>query len=406
MASAEIKTNESPFKVRPGLLLSFVVVLALAICEKTAIAASLTSGPETAKRAILFLAAISTAYGWFLLWKEPNGNDSKRKWLTIAAAAVLTISIGDYVSYTVVPVKYILAFHLLSRVTDLLDRWQVALAALALIGPFFARGRSRLSLVVGGTLMLLLWNAAWGQSFQSSLRSQLPRQLDSYDVVLHSASVEEQRTALTAVLRSPQLYVPRIRRSLQNYPGSLRTDRTAANRAVYVGALVRDPSFAPILANILGDANVLSECEYACPVVFALTIDAYFAGWNPPSGLDTKLMTVTDLQAEIRHVRSIILQIKPIEDVVQGPALEQHKKEIEGKSEEELIRMAGPGTPSYETRVFAAYRLETSVLTGKNRIDLYLLAINEIRDASGEYRGAVYESIYRAELANAGAKSR
>ncbi len=174
MAKAEIKTNQCQSKVRPGLLLLFVVVVALATCEKTGIAASLTGVPETAKRAILFLAAISTAYGWFLLWKEPNANGSKRKWLAIAAAALLTISIGDYVLYTVVPVKYILAFHLLSGVASLLFRWQGALAALGLIGPFFARDRSRLALVVGGTLIVLLWNATWEHSTQILLRSQLP----------------------------------------------------------------------------------------------------------------------------------------------------------------------------------------------------------------------------------------
>jgi hypothetical protein len=184
-------------------------------------------------------------------------------------------------------------------------------------------------LLIFGSLVLAICGSAQAQAGR----------LDNYDVLHHSTSVEEQRTALTTVLRNPQVYVPRIRRSLQNYPGSLRTDRTMANRAVYVGALVRDPSFAPILVRLLGDPNVLSECEYACPVVFALTIDAYFGGWNPPSGLDTKLMTVIDLQAEMRHVRSIILQIRPIEDVVQGPSLEQHRKQIEGKSEEELIRM-------------------------------------------------------------------
>jgi hypothetical protein len=57
--------------------------------------------------------------------------------------------------------------------------------------------------------------------------------------------------------------------------------------------------------------------------------------------------------------------------------------------------------------LFAAFRLETSVSTGKSLIDLYLLAMNDIRnDASSEYRSAIYESIYRAELANARANSR
>jgi hypothetical protein len=230
--------------------------------------------------------------------------------------------------------------------------------------------------------------------------------VDSYDVLLHSGSVQEQRTALTAILRDPQAYIPRIQRSLRDYPRLLERDWTAANRAVYVAALVRDPSFPPILVSILGNKEVLAECEYGCSVELALTIHACFAGWPLPSNLDSKLTTVDDLQATVRRVPHIALQAGSINDVVQGPALEQHRKEIEGKTEEQLIQLAGPSAPS-ETRLFAAFQLETSVVNSKNRIDLYLLAMNDIRtDASGEYRGAIYESIYRAELANASAKSR
>jgi hypothetical protein len=112
-------------------------------------------------------------------------------------------------------------------------------------------------LLIVGSLVLAICGSSRAQA----------RRLDNYDVLLHSTSVEEQRTALTAVLRNPQVYIPRIRQNLQNYSGLLRTDKAAANRAVYVGALVRDPSFAPILVRLLGDPNVLSECEYPCPVV-------------------------------------------------------------------------------------------------------------------------------------------
>jgi hypothetical protein len=227
------------------------------------------------------------------------------------------------------------------------------------------------------------------------------RHKDSYDLLLHSRSLADQRAALTAILQNPQAYVSRIQQSLRDYPSLLRRDSIAANRAVFLAALLRDPSFPPILAPILGNREVLSECLYACPVVFTLTIHACFAGWNPPSNLDPKLATVYDLQAAIQRVPHIILEVKPLEEIVQGPGLEQHRREIEGKTEEQLIQMAGPNTPSAETRVFAAFRLETSVLTSKNRIELYLLAMNDIRnDASGEYRDAIYESIYRAELAN------
>jgi hypothetical protein len=173
----------------------------------------------------------------------------------------------------------------------------------------------------------------------------------------------------------------------------------AAKRAVYISALIRDPSFPPILVKSLGVPDVLDDCIYACPLVFALTVQACFGGWNPPQKLDTQLTTVHDLQAEIQYVSRISLKVGSIDDVVQGPEAEEHRKEIEGKTEEQLIQIAGPTTQSTGTRTFAAYRLETLVTGSKNLLDLYLVALNDFEDASGEYRSAVYQSIYRAELA-------
>lgn len=232
-----------------------------------------------------------------------------------------------------------------------------------------------------------------------------PKQHDSYEVLLHSRSLRDQRTAIGAVLRDPQKYIPRIQQSLKDYPRLLRTDRLAANRAVYISALVRDASFPPLLVKNLGDTRVLDECTYACPVVFALTVHACFAGWRVPSNLDSQLTTVSDLQSSVRNISHLSLKVESLEDVVQGPAVEEHRKEIEGKTERELIQMAGPTSKSKDTRLFAAYRLETLVTDSRNRIELYLLALNEVRDASEEYRAAVYQAIYRAELAKARSES-
>jgi hypothetical protein len=225
------------------------------------------------------------------------------------------------------------------------------------------------------------------------------RLADSYDALLHSRSLADQREALTQILDAPQKYIPRIQQSLRDYPRLLRSDPKAASRAVYLSALLRDPSFPPILVKSLGLPDVLDDCEYACPVVFALTIQACFAGWSLPKDLDSQLTTVYDLQAQIQRVPRISLQVGSIEDQVQGPVPEKHRKEIEGKTEEQIIQMAGPTNPSIEARVIAAFRLETLVTSSKNRIDLYLLALNDFEDGSGEYKGAVYQSIYRAELA-------
>jgi len=224
-------------------------------------------------------------------------------------------------------------------------------------------------------------------------------QSDSYDVLLHSKSLAEQRAALNTVLEHQQQYVPRIQQSLRDYPRLLETDPIAARRAVYISAFMRDPSFAPILVKSLGVPIVLDDCEYACPVVFALTIQACFAGWAPPQDLDSQLTTVHDLRAEIQMVSRISLKRRLITDVIQGPGVEKLEKEFEGRSEEQIIQMAGPMTSSQETRMNASFWLETLVTESKNRIDLYLLALNDFEDGSGEYKGAVYQSIYRAELA-------
>jgi hypothetical protein len=232
-------------------------------------------------------------------------------------------------------------------------------------------------------------------------QEQEPKQTDSYDVLLRSRSLEDQRAAVLAIMQDPQKYVPRVQQSLRNYPRLLRTDRVAANRAVYISALVRDPSFPPILLKHLGSEAVLDECMYSCPPIFALTVYASFEDWKPPANLDSNLTTVGDLRTEIKAVSQINLKVGNVDDVVQGPIVEEHRKEMQGKTEEQLIRMAGPLNPAYDTRLLAAEWLQTLVTSSKNRVDLYLLALNEARDASEEYRSAVYASIYRAEKANA-----
>jgi hypothetical protein len=227
---------------------------------------------------------------------------------------------------------------------------------------------------------------------------------DYLGVLLHSQSMENQRTALRKILDDPKTYIPRIQQSLLDYSRLLRVDPIAAKRAVYLSALIRDPSFPAVLVKTLDLPDVLDACEYACPVVFALTISSCFGGWTVPVGLDSSLETVTDLKAGIANMSRINLKVGAIEDVVQGPDIEKYGKDLEDKTEEQLIRLAGPTTSSQEKRKFAAYRLETLVSGSKNLINLYLLALNDFEDASGEYRNAIYQSIYRAELARAQGK--
>ncbi len=161
MASPEIRVSQPQFRVRPGLLLFFIVIVVLAIFDKTGLAAQLAAAPVTAKRAILLAATVATASGWFLFRRDRESWRSRRMWIALGGAVVLTVSIPSYILFGVIPLKFILQFMPLSTAINMLTRWRDVLAELAWIGPFFGHGRSRIAFVVAGTLMLLLWNATW-----------------------------------------------------------------------------------------------------------------------------------------------------------------------------------------------------------------------------------------------------
>ena len=173
-----------------------------------------------------------------------------------------------------------------------------------------------------------------------------------------------------------------------------------ANRIVYLAAMVRDPSLASVLARLLDHRDVQSECIYACSVVFALSLHGAFDGWTPPRSLDPSRAVVSDLQAVIARLGVLSLEKRPIEDFTSGPGVDWIRVEIVGKTEEQLISLAGPATPSFDVRSLAAVALQASVATSTNRVELYLLTMhNQANDASREYLHAVHEAIYRAEVA-------
>lgn len=215
------------------------------------------------------------------------------------------------------------------------------------------------ALTVGLATKKSAFAAAAGQSLSARTLEMLPQaepgHADEYEILLHSQSMAEQHELLTKILDNPQKYVPRIKQSLREYPQLLRSDPTAAKRVVYLAALVRDPSFPPILVRSLAVPDVMDECEYPCPAVFALTISARFAGWKLPSDLDSNLTTVQDLRAGIANISHVSLRAGSIEDIVQGPEADRYRKEFKGNTEEQMIQMAGPTTSSKETRTFAAY---------------------------------------------------
>jgi len=256
--------------------------------------------------------------------------------------------------------------------------------------------------------LLVLYMIAWPIHVQDAA-SQIPKAVSnsdqvnatSYETLLESKSVAEQREALNAILKNPGKYASQIQNSLRDYPHLLKANPMAAKRAAYLSALMRDPSFADILAKHLGNPAVEDECLYDCPIIFALAIQAKFGSWKLPVNLDSESTPVEDLKAKIQSLSNVGLKPGSIEDEMQGPWVDAHRKDIEGKTEEQLIELAGPNTVSKDIRQLAISRLATLVNSSKNRLEFYLLALNDFGDASSEYRGALYQTIYRAEVAKA-----
>jgi hypothetical protein len=161
MASALNESKQSQQRVHPGLLLVFILAVALAILDKTGLMASLPSAPATANRVTFLAATTAIGFGWFFLFKDPKPSRPILKWVTVVVAVVLTLSVTAYFQYTVVPLKFIFRSRPLTAVAMFLARRRDVLDVVGLIGPFIGWGRSRVAFVVGGTPMFLLWTTTW-----------------------------------------------------------------------------------------------------------------------------------------------------------------------------------------------------------------------------------------------------
>jgi uncharacterized protein YqhQ len=161
MVTDETLSKESRLRVRPGLLLFFIGILVLAIYSLSRCDVWLADSPKTVTRSLLLLATASTAYGWFVFRKEFEHHRSWRMWVALAGSIVLSLWIPAYVLFTVIPVKFYLSFRMLLWISAMAAQWHELPVELAWPCLFFARGRSRIAFVVGGTLMLFLWGATY-----------------------------------------------------------------------------------------------------------------------------------------------------------------------------------------------------------------------------------------------------
>lgn len=223
---------------------------------------------------------------------------------------------------------------------------------------------------------------------------------DAYDVLLRSSSLDDQRAALGTIAATPRPYLPRLRQSLRDYARLIVSDPRAASRAVTLATYLRDTVFVRLLVESLGQSGGDAGCSQTCPAVLALTVHAAFGDWRPPIDLNPGIPAVRDFQVAVERMPHLSLAAVPVQSLLSGGEDDAEIATVAGKTERQLIDLAGPRTASPALRRLAAHALEASVASSTNRRDLYVLAMNDLPDTpGGEYLKAIHEAIYRAEFA-------
>lgn len=221
-----------------------------------------------------------------------------------------------------------------------------------------------------------------------------------FNQALHANTLQDQRDALILMLKNPEKYQSLLMESLAGYQNTVYSNPDTADRIAYIIALIGNASAANELATYLPRSELIDHCIYSCAPVFSLAIQTMFRNWKIPDTVKNESSTVSDLYSNIRSIKKIRLVEYPLESIISGSIVEDNASLLKEKSISYFIKMAGPGTKTYEIRLLAACKLETLVIPSDNLLDLYLLAINNITtDASQEYLNSIHAAIYRTEMA-------
>ncbi|MGB8960036.1 MAG: hypothetical protein WCC00_13585 [Candidatus Aminicenantales bacterium] len=235
--------------------------------------------------------------------------------------------------------------------------------------------------LLGALLFFIVAIPNYGVSFSGAL-----------DVLLCSSSVEERRAAYLEVLKDPDHYTDQIVKGIADWESTEKQGIWALNKLIYLAALLKkDDYYAPIKALSLDSEYTKYECIYDCAVNFALGVFGISKISKPLLWTDTDLREY--YARSLKRTRSGIQFARP-ED-------QELLNKMETLTEENLILQAAPFNNDELKRWMAVEVLSRTVSDDKNMIDLYWLAIEEIHDASCQYRCAVYEAIKRAEMAKA-----
>jgi hypothetical protein len=228
---------------------------------------------------------------------------------------------------------------------------------------------------------------------------------ETLGTLLNSYSVSDQRAAFGKIAASPQNYVPLIRHRLVSLAGEpVQTTSRSIDRLFYLAAFLKDKSLAPPMEALLKNPDFIPYyCLYACPIIFALTVYGTSDLWTPPEEMvkaRSKNSTYHDLYEGMRRAREISLDPTPWEERTRGPGVDGPLAELAGKSERELIELAGPDSMEPGERYPALLLLSYYVSSSENLNNFYWLALQEgDNGASFEPRCSLYDTIYRAEKA-------
>jgi len=223
---------------------------------------------------------------------------------------------------------------------------------------------------------------------------------NSLDILLKSTSISERRTAYLDILKDPDAYVDQILLGIDIWQKTRDQGIEVLNRLIYLAAVLKKDEFIEPLINIANDPEYTEhECIYDCPAIFALAVFTTSMHWTPPvQTVDLEIPYLQYLDSLMSMRRTSLRRTRPGITFSRSEDQELLSK-TETLSEEELIQQAAPFNKDHMTRWLAAEVLSYTVTDDKNLLDLYWLAIEEVDDASCQYRCSIYTAILRAEKA-------
>ena len=225
---------------------------------------------------------------------------------------------------------------------------------------------------------------------------------DVMDEFLRSPYAEARKRAYDHISERKEEFLPVLRRQLDSWRDRLRSIRRL-EKLLGLTALFRNSSLVPPLEEMLDEPEFEWHCLYSCPLTFVMSIYGALGIWDPASE-HLGATVITDIRSLVGQVKAVSCVREDPRDHIEGPGVDGILNRMVKLDERRLIHTAGAENPNGWERTTAAYVLEYTVESSRNLRELYWLAIDDIEDASAQYRSAIYWAIYRAERARLAGK--